>query len=251
MNKENFRLYLQSNTKLKDNTVKRYVNFIQKLPTWFTDPRFNGMDLYNSTNTLYIDMILADPELIMRDSTGNRMYSSILRHYKKFTDNNINSNLSSELIIEDHQFNQYLSDNINGIIPTIEDAPADKLEYREVNHKKIWIRNPKFAREAIAIAEYKCEYNNSHEHFFSKYNGKNYVEAHHLIPIQYQDEFEYSLDTHANIVSLCVECHKKIHYGWFADKQNLLDELFSLRNTRLNNVGLEINLNTLYSLYKD
>lgn len=39
------------------------------------------------------------------------------------------------------------------------------------------------------------------------------MEPHHLIPLQYHEEFEWSLDVEANVVSLCSECHNQIHYG--------------------------------------
>ena len=37
---------------------------------------------------------------------------------------------------------------------------------------------------------------------------RNYVEAHHLIPMGFQDDFSKSIDVEANIISLCTYCHK-------------------------------------------
>lgn len=71
-------------------------------------------------------------------------------------------------------------------------------------------------------------------------HGKNYVEAHHLIPMQYQEKFDNSLDIHGNIVSICLVCHKKIHHGLFKNKKHILEILFKSRRER--RIISEVNL---------
>lgn len=88
----------------------------------------------------------------------------------------------------------------------------------------------------MEYADYLCEYD---------FISKNYVEAHHLVPMQYQEQFENSLDIHANIVSICLVCHKKIHFELFDDK------LFNIRKERLIKGGINISLDELYSYYQD
>ncbi|MGL4999965.1 MAG: HNH endonuclease [Cetobacterium sp.] len=43
--------------------------------------------------------------------------------------------------------------------------------------------------------------------------NKQYMEAHHLIPMNAQDSFKNSLDVLGNVVSLCPNCHRMIHHG--------------------------------------
>ena len=51
------------------------------------------------------------------------------------------------------------------------------------------------------------------------------MEAHHLIPLRMQHDFENSLDVVGNIVSICPNCHRLIHYGRDKDKK-VLELLF-------------------------
>lgn len=107
------------------------------------------MNLFNLTDTAFIDTILSNPEFKKKNDKGNRMYSTA----------------------------------------NIEDEPRDKPNYRSVNNRKVWSRNPRYASEVVTDADYLCEIDIQHKHFISKFNDKNYVEAHHLIPIQYQEQF--------------------------------------------------------------
>ncbi len=75
-----------------------------------------------------------------------------------------------------------------------------------------------------------------------------------LIPLQYEDEFECSLDVQANIVSLCSNCHNNIHYG--ADSKTLLVDLFNKRKDEIYKAGIstmkngvKVDLNVLLSFY--
>ncbi len=129
--------------------------------------------------------------------------------------------------------------------------PKDKPNHRSVNNRTVWSRNPKYASESVGDADYLCEFDNQHKHFVSKFNGKNYVEAHHLIPMQYQEQFDCSLDIHANIVSICLVCHKKIHFGHFEDKKEVLEKLFNSRRERLIKGGINISLDELYIYSQD
>jgi len=69
--------------------------------------------------------------------------------------------------------------------------------------------------------------------------------------MQYQEQFDCSLDIHANIVSICLVCHKKIHFGLFKDKKEILEKLFNSRRDRLIKSGINISLDELYSYYQD
>lgn len=180
------------------------------------------------------------------------MYSVALNHFKKYIEYYYASELQAELFKEEQEFEKYLIGNSADISSVdIEDKPKNKPKHRLVNNKKVWRRNPKYASGAIADANYLCEFDNQHKHFISKFNGENYVEAHHLIPMQYQDQFDKSLDIHANIVSICLVCHKKIHYGRFEDKKEILDKLFNSRIQRLIKGGIDIEISQLYSYYQD
>lgn len=157
--------------------------------------------------------------------------------------------LFKEDALYEQRYHEYTAKhNINlQIIDVEKEKPTPTI----VNNQKIWRRNPQYASEAIAAADFLCEFDNKHQHFLSMYSKRNFVEAHHLIPMRYQEIFDCSLDVHANIVSLCVVCHKKVHYCIFEDKKEILDKLFFERETRLQQSGIRITLEKLYSLYNE
>lgn len=95
------------------------------------------------------------------------------------------------------------------------------------------IRSPAIAAEAIRAANFCCEIDPSHWTFTSRAKKQKYVEAHHLIPISYQNRFDYSLDVVANIVSLCATCHRMLHFGVSSEKKLLLRSLLEKRREKL------------------
>ncbi len=113
-------------------------------------------------------------------------------------------------------------------------------------------RDPKNAADALARADYKCEYD-INDRIFERKSGKGYTEPHHLIPISKYRDFDYkkvSLDVMENIVSLCSHCHNLLHYGKFDDKIPILEKLYNERKDALFQVGLDISLEELTEYYK-
>jgi len=145
-----------------------------------------------------------------------------------------------------HEVEQiYVPDNINVI-----DVPKNKPVKTSESTTSSYKRDPKISKNAIVKAKYKCEINEKHEDFISRATGKNYVEAHHLIPMEHQDEFNYSIDVEANIVSLCVSCHKKLHHATFSVIEPIIEHLFNDRVERLKECNIKITKKKLLSYYK-
>lgn len=131
------------------------------------------------------------------------------------------------------------------------DFPKLKPKKNIINQKNSYTRNATIAKKAIVLSNYRCEIDKNHETFISKYNDSPYVEAHHLIPMEYQDDFKYSLDVEANIISLCPTCHKKLHYGCFEDVRGGIKKLYSMRKKRLEKSGIILSCNDLEKLYEN
>ena len=74
-------------------------------------------------------------------------------------------------------------------------------------------RNPHEMLAAKHRSGWKCCYDSSHETFVSENEHKNFVEGHHLIPMQHQCDFEYTIDFADNIIPLCPTCHRRIHFA--------------------------------------
>jgi len=102
-------------------------------------------------------------------------------------------------------------------------------------------------KKALERADYKCELedfcNCSSHYFTNKKNGKNYVELHHLIPREFSNDFENSIEQIENYVSLCPRCHRFIHFAVDRERKMALHYLYSKRigNLQLKGIGVEEN----------
>lgn len=76
------------------------------------------------------------------------------------------------------------------------------------------------------------------------------MEAHHLIPLGAQKNFDYSLDITPNIVSLCPNCHRAIHLSDIKTKIEILKVLFTAKKKKqLKNCGIVISMEDVIALY--
>lgn len=132
----------------------------------------------------------------------------------------------------------------------IKDTPLPKPSKQSNSAGPKYKRDSLTAKKALLQAGFACEVDSTHRDFVSKITGKNYVEAHHLVPIEYQDQFNFSIDVESNIVSVCATCHKKLHHAIFKEIKPVLDVLFKKRQERLQNSGIIVTVDQMYSLYK-
>jgi len=136
-----------------------------------------------------------------------------------------------------------------GIGRSHRDCPVTKPEVRIENGKKSYARNLDIKKEAIENADFCCEYDKDHKYFISNITKQNYVEGHHLIPMEFQDDFDFSLDVEANIVSLCVVCHRKLHHGIQTDIKIIIEKLYKQRKERLATCKINISFEKLCDYY--
>lgn len=132
---------------------------------------------------------------------------------------------------------------------TITYKPKPIPELITIQGKKTYPRDKQVSINALLKANFKCEFDDSHTSFISKYSNSPYMEAHHLVPLSFQDRFSYSLDVEANIISLCSHCHNLIHYGLAQSK--IIIELYQKRKQLLMNSGIDVNLEDLISYYNN
>lgn len=148
-----------------------------------------------------------------------------------------------------YQVEQEMLSEEGDLLGSIEDKPIEKPMKTSNGKTYSYKRNTKTSKQAIHHADYSCEFDLSHRAFTSRVTNKNYVEAHHLVPMEYQDKFEVSLDVEANIVSLCPSCHKKLHHATLSEKEPLIKQLYADRKTRLENCGVKIEESHLLDYY--
>jgi 5-methylcytosine-specific restriction protein A len=114
-------------------------------------------------------------------------------------------------------------------------------------------RDSKVAARAIKMAAYTCALSVQsapHPTFTANRTKQQYIEAHHLLPMSRQVDFDFSLDVEENVVPLCPTCHRLIHYGRREDKLPALKRLWTDRRTSLEERGLQVDLATLRKYYE-
>ena len=126
-------------------------------------------------------------------------------------------------------------------------SPKEKAELLEVKGRKTHPRSQRISANALALADHKCEIDSNHPSFIRKNTEMQYVEPHHLIPLEFHYLFTVSLDVEENIISLCSNCHNQLHYG--KGIKPLLSELFEQRKNLLASVGIQITLKELFKMY--
>ena len=116
-----------------------------------------------------------------------------------------------------------------------------------------FITNPLLGKIAIKKAYYCCEKDVDHKTFKSKKTNKDYMEAHHLVPICFQqliwDKYKINIDYVENIVSLCPTCHKAFHYGTKEVQSFMIEDLFKKCAAKYKSIGFKITLEEIKHLY--
>ena len=139
--------------------------------------------------------------------------------------------------------------NINKI-KQIKENPEKKNNNHKTNKQISNNRSLQTAKESLYLAGFSCELDPAHKTFISKSTNNNFVEAHHLIPMAYEDNFENNIDVHSNIVALCPNCHRAIHNATDEEKKRMISVLYEKRKNRLQKQGIIIDLESLCSLYR-
>lgn len=183
--------------------------------------------------------------LFKNEESLKMIYDSFLLGSYKLQDS------KSDYIILDElpsiSINKLLNTEELGIELDISDSdyPQPAL-IKSTSVEETYLRSKKVVISALIKAEFKCEIDPNHFSFYNQL-GRQYLEAHHIIPLSYQENFNNSLDVVANIVALCPNCHRNIHYG--VNRNFLVSSLFIHRRERLIRSGIIISLSELMTFY--
>lgn len=133
-------------------------------------------------------------------------------------------------------------------------AADSQPQFSDVAGKKKVSKNPMLGMITIIHSDYKCVANTGHTTFESKKTNRAFMEAHHLIPIRFStamwDKFNKNIDCVENLVSLCPNCHRAIHYGSKRVREELLHKLYENKKSHLHKVGIDISERELSLMYK-
>lgn len=232
---------------------------------WYYFDKANNVEIFTRRFNQYFDkdysaqtILFASAKFKNVDPANNMRQSIPDEHYMSIWSKYIFGDRTSELrelyrefkkgsfvrridVVEKHDINTVKSAQEH------HDFPVLKCEF--ANHSvSEYPRNAQVVFNALHDANHLCELNCKAALFLRKNSQENYTEAHHLIPLCYQNDFEYSLDVEANVVSLCPNCHRHLHYG--DDITELLRTLYESRKDRLTNCGINISFAQLLLMYR-
>jgi len=92
-------------------------------------------------------------------------------------------------------------------------------------------RDIALVKKRMELSRFNCEYGEAHKLFISKATGCRYVEVHHVIPLDFQDDFrEKKLDHLNNLYSLCPYCHAAVHHAEGRIARKLLSKMYDERS---------------------
>ena len=132
----------------------------------------------------------------------------------------------------------------------LETGPIQKKIKKNKSNSSSYTRNQDISFTAIDNASFKCENNNVHNTFISAKTKNPFFEAHHLIPMEFYDDFNYSIDIPENIISLCPNCHRAFHNSIEKTKVELIKKFFDLRKLSLKKRGINLTKEKLLQYYK-
>ncbi len=214
--------YIKDVLKLRESTVNHYLGAISALNRILRDNQYPIFDLYHVStkeNLEDIELFLdQNEEYRGLNYRGNNMYSAALHNLMKF---------ASAQMFQGSEIFESLDLPVEVAEPTLTLVSTDK-------------RRSIIKDQVIHASRFSCECDLAHTSFTSKATLRRYVEGHHLIPLQRQALFPYSLDVYANVVSLCPNCHRLLHLAIKAEKKYYLDKLFESRKVRLVSSGIDI-----------
>lgn len=206
MNKENFNRWLRITRSIKEYSANRYSNAIETISSEIGKYGLEGINLFYLPDTELIDKILVHPEFKQKDSKGNRMYSTALKHFKKYIQQN--NEEKAKLI----SVNQSEDTKIGN---------ADYLELKEYEEGKELLRLHKVReRDPQLIKDAKERFKRINGELFCEACGINFekvygergvgfIEGHHKKPISEMIEGEKTKVE--DIGMLCSNCHRMIH----------------------------------------
>ena len=98
-----------------------------------------------------------------------------------------------------------------------------------------------------------CDCNDSKHFCFESVELDNYVEGHHIVPMNRQQEYYFdssiNLDIPNNIVPLCLNCHSQIHLGSRQARLKIISELYVRNKAKLLSINPNLTLSILASYY--
>jgi hypothetical protein len=122
------------------------------------------------------------------------------------------------------------------------------------NGKKVFKTFREKKAQSFETHNYICScHDDRHKYFTSSTTLNNYVEGHHMIPMEFQvdywKDYKVNLDSTLNIIPLCPNCHQKIHKAIKSERIEIIMEVYKKYEESLKTLDERMNLEKFASLY--
>jgi hypothetical protein len=136
-------------------------------------------------------------------------------------------------------------------IPCYEQEPI--FDYNKKG-KMVFKTQRVFKKESFNVHGYKCACDDEkHLYFVSDSTKQLYVEGHHMIPMEFQEQYwtdkKRNLDCTINLIPLCPHCHRKIHKAVKGERIQIITNIFTKYQTQLKTVDNNLTLEKFAELY--
>lgn len=254
---KNFKTFSALETKIggkaknsKSNRAGSYANYLIKMIIFYQEKYpFEYSTFSNYIDYRKLKSVNSGEEFNQYNKMENRFPSAALATFERYI-NFLQNKINEDII--NYNLDQ-TEDNLNDSPFIIKEDTASYSMKRKkqitYNGLSMYPRNINESILAKKRANWTCEYNKKHYTFYSKSDGNFYVESHHLIPMSYQNLFENTIDFADNIVSLCPNCHRKIHLADNEVKKKMILYFYEKRKELYIDSGITIDTNSLLNMY--
>ena len=120
--------------------------------------------------------------------------------------------------------------------------------------QKVYKTQRVFKKSAFESHNYYCAcHEEKHYYFTAEATNKRYVEGHHMIPMEFQDQYwkdkQTNLDCTINLIPLCSHCHGKIHKSIKPERVQIITEVYNKYKDQLLTIDNNLTFDKFAELY--
>ncbi len=149
-----------------------------------------------------------------------------------------------ELELEESEQNKLIN---SGSVDKYTEKELQAIEDASYNYEEKIEKTPRTKREKtdpklkmtrLSKAEFLCEIDNNHKTFLNSTNEHQYLECHHIIPMNAQKNYvNKRLDSLFNLIALCPVCHAKVHYASISQRKEIFEAMCNIRKEEMEKNG--------------
>ena len=136
-------------------------------------------------------------------------------------------------------------------VPSYKQEPIYSFNSRG---QKVYKTQRIFKKSAFESHNYYCAcHEEKHYYFTAEATNKQYVEGHHMIPMEFQDQYwkdkQTNLDCTINLIPLCSHCHGKIHKSIKPERVQIITEVYNKYKDKILTIDNGLTFDKFAELY--